>query len=513
MENMIDYGILYKKVKIDDEFYIFRPIELVEGCWIKDKFESYDTFSTLASINDILTNDVLVDGIYSRKQLKSYYELDDIELLKKNYLTEQKNNIILIQIKNDELHKNTININSLDKKWGESYTQDTVSLNYSSIEKLLDMEDLNELKSTLQKYLSNIDKFNDRMQKESLTSITLENNKVIGLGGNINVITDNSKEKEKTDFSQNGDISLSGLEKYIKERIFGHDEEIEKIATILIMNHTALKEDGTQSILIPGPTGTGKTSTFEVACEYLNIPFKLVDTSNLVTQGIKGESLEDCLYSLILSANGDMEIAKRGIIVFDEFDKLGEETLDIKAPIKNILLKFIEGSDYIVQHYGSFNTTLNSKVFLGAFEELVKKNSPMGFGSSNEIEEFDLKKLYEKKYFNRQMITRLPHIIPYKELDRKTKKEALLYAKSSKLYLKKLRYKREYGIDLIVSDDYIDALLDCTDKIGNSFRDLNNIILNNLLGAEHEILDNKGKYKKLVLNSETVKNPKKFDIA
>lgn len=208
-----------------------------------------------------------------------------------------------------------------------------------------------------------------------------------------------------------------------------------------------------------------------------------------------------------------MEIAKRGIIVFDEFDKLGEETLDIKAPIKNILLKFIEGSDYIVQHYGSFNTTLNSKVFLGAFEELVKKNSPMGFGNSNEIEEFDLKKLYEKKYFNRQMITRLPHIIPYKELDRKTKKEALLYAKSSKLYLKKLRYKREYGIDLIVSDDYIDALLDCTDKIGNSFRDLNNIILNNLLGAEHEILDNKGKYKKLVLNSETVKNPKKFDIA
>lgn len=256
MENMIDYGILYKKVKIDDEFYIFRPIELVEGCWIKDKFESYDTFSTLASINDILTNDVLVDGIYSRKQLKLYYELDDIEFLKEYYFAEQKNNIILVQIKNGELQKNTININSLDKKYIDSYTQDTISLNSSSIEKLLDTKDLNELKSTLQKYLSNIDKFNDRMQKESLTSITLENNKVIGLGGNINVITDNSKEKEKTDFSQNGDISLSGLEKYIKERIFGHDEEIEKIATILIMNHTALKEDGTQSILIPGPTGT-----------------------------------------------------------------------------------------------------------------------------------------------------------------------------------------------------------------------------------------------------------------
>lgn len=480
---MIDYGILYKKFKIDDEFYIFVPKELVEGCWINDKFESYNTFSTLNSIDDVLTSDVLVDGIYTKEQLEFYYEFDDIEFLKEYYLAEQKNNIILVQIKNGVLYRNTININSLDKKCIESYTQDTVSLNYDSIEKLLDIKNLSELKLELQRYLLNIDKFNGRIKENKLSSVTLENGKVIGLDGNINIILDNSEKKKNVDYSQNSEISLIGLEKYIKERIFGHDEEIEKIATILISNYTAHKQDGTQSILIPGPTGTGKTSTFEVACEYLNIPFKLVDTSNLITQGIQGESLEDCLYALMLYANGDMEIAKRGIIIFDEFDKLGQEKLDIKTPIKNILLKFIEGNDYTLQHYGTFNTTLNSKVFLGAFEELFNNNSSIGFGKFNETEEFDIKKLYEEKYFNRQMITRLPHIMLYKELDRQTKKDALLHSKNSKLYLKKLRYEREYGIDLIAGDDYIEEVLDVADKRGQSFRDLYNIILNSLLGA------------------------------
>ena len=42
-----------------------------------------------------------------------------------------------------------------------------------------------------------------------------------------------------------------------------------------------------------------------------------------IPQGIKGESLEDHIESLIASANYDLQIASRGIVLLDEFDKLG----------------------------------------------------------------------------------------------------------------------------------------------------------------------------------------------
>ena len=85
-------------------------------------------------------------------------------------------------------------------------------------------------------------------------------------------------------------VSVVGLERYLKERVFGHDDELRYIATKLIMNYRATPEDGTESILIVGPTGTGKTETVKAGSEYLDLPFIPVNSANLVPQGIKGTS-------------------------------------------------------------------------------------------------------------------------------------------------------------------------------------------------------------------------------
>ena len=86
------------------------------------------------------------------------------------------------------------------------------------------------------------------------------------------------------------------------------------------MNYTALDGEDVESILLVGPTGTGKTETVKAACEYLDIPYFFINASNIVPQGIKGMSIEDVIVGLFEAANYDEKIAQRGLIFLDEFD-------------------------------------------------------------------------------------------------------------------------------------------------------------------------------------------------
>jgi ATP-dependent Clp protease ATP-binding subunit ClpX len=114
------------------------------------------------------------------------------------------------------------------------------------------------------------------------------------------------------------------------------------------------------AILI-GPTGVGKTHTLRTASEHLGLPFVTVDTTSLVPSGIVGYQVEEILEDLvkkadeILKASGrkrvdddDIELARRGVIFFDEFDKIavqsGGRGLDGSYQIQRRLLKLVEGS-------------------------------------------------------------------------------------------------------------------------------------------------------------------------
>ena len=114
------------------------------------------------------------------------------------------------------------------------------------------------------------------------------------------------------------------------------------------------------AILI-GPTGVGKTHTLRTASEYLGLPFVTVDTTALVPSGIVGYQVEEVLEDLVKKAdeilkasgrkrvpNDDIELARRGVIFFDEFDKIavqaGGTGFDGSYQIQRRLLKLVEGS-------------------------------------------------------------------------------------------------------------------------------------------------------------------------
>jgi len=308
-------------------------------------------------------------------------------------------------------------------------------------------------------------------------------------------------------------FSLSGLESYIKERVFGHDDEIKFIAKNILMNYTALDNEKREAMLLLGPTGTGKTETMRAAHNYLEIPFIEVNSANLVPEGIKGPSIEDYLFSLYISANYDLEKASKGIMFFDEFDKLGLSNADYKSSVLQILLKFLDGSEFLIDKNQidefNFNTSKLTKVYAGSFTNIFESSKEIGFIESKK-EKFTPRRITEADYFGKELISRVPHILVYNNLSREIQKDVIRNSKISAFLLKKERNLRQFNIELMTEESYLDALITKLVEQDRSMRDLNNLILGTLDVAECEMLENIGKYKRLVLTADTVKNNSHF---
>ncbi len=281
------------------------------------------------------------------------------------------------------------------------------------------------------------------------------------------------------------------------------------------MNYRASSKYGTEPILILGPTGTGKTETVKAASAYLNIPFIEINSANLVPEGIKGSSIEDYIYSLIVACNYDLEQAERAIVFFDEFDKIGESDLDIKSAVKEIMLKFFEGTTFLIDKPTddyNFNTAMLNKVYAGAFQNLFDAKKSIGFNQITSQPTLSRTRIYEDHYFGKELVTRIPHIITFNPLDRETQKRVILESKLSILLRKKQRYEEEFNTKLVATDEYIEAILNKLSSQEKSMRDLNNIIIATLNQVEYMLLQNEGHTSEVTLTAETVDNPYKFTL-
>ncbi len=522
-ETLTEIGIKYKVIKINDTMYVLTPIGTVEGYSVGESFYNEEIHKTAFNVES-LQSEELVDSIMSIESLKELYEYDDIEFIIDYYLSEESDYILTIEVKDGKLIKRKVNYKEFIKSTSkETYERNkdmpTVTLNCDALDELMNCTNIQEAREKLERYRRLIRQYRDQEKKDSVTSITVANGHVSEIGLNKK-IAEQKKEIISAPMASTSieTISVVGLERYLKERVFGHDDEIRKIATRLIMNYRSTPEYGTESILIVGPTGTGKTETIRAASEYLGLPFVQVNTANLVPQGIKGPSLEDYLYALIVASGFDMEIAQKGFIFLDEFDKIGHDSLDIKESVKQIFLKFIEGDTFMIDKTSgdySFNTKMLNKTFAGVFQELFeKKKAPIGFGTATQQPEFIFSpsKITEGEYYGKELVTRIPHIFVYDPLSRINQRRAMLDSKLSILRNKKRRYEEQFNVELIILEEYIEATLDKLSQEEKSMRDLNNIILATLSEAEYQLLSNEGKIKQLILTPEAVTDPKKIII-
>lgn len=200
----------------------------------------------------------------------------------------------------------------------------------------------------------------------------------------ISFIENNNKGQSEFDedvFDKDTDIST--MYKKIKKTIISQDEQIMQILTALFKNQKIVNSDFDmdliaklkENILIYGSTGTGKTEILKRISRLYNIPIVIEDATSLSETGYQGRNITDMLEDLYLAAGKDINLAEKGILVIDEFDKLAEKSGDTQSHVSRLgvqrsLLKLLDGSLFYFDNK-KFDTSRLSIVALGAFTGIV----------------------------------------------------------------------------------------------------------------------------------------------
>ena len=195
----------------------------------------------------------------------------------------------------------------------------------------------------------------------------------------------------------------SELTQILDKYVTGQDEAKKKIA-VAVFNHVCRRIQaldpklsntrkgrppflGKSNLLIAGPSGSGKTFMLRTLLRELDIPYFIADCTTMTEAGYVGSDVESCLSGLIAAAGNDMEKAKFGVVVLDEFDKITAKVASMNRTrdvgglgVQQAILKIVEGGQVGVPPNGGrihpdmklnqFDTSGVLFVALGAFTGL-----------------------------------------------------------------------------------------------------------------------------------------------
>lgn len=279
------------------------------------------------------------------------------------------------------------------------------------------------------------------------------------------------------------------------------------------------------NILMIGPTGVGKTLLAKTMASILNLPLAICDATVYTQAGYVGEDVENILLKLLQNADYNLELAQKGIVFIDEFDKLARKgenvsiTRDVSGEgVQNSLLKIIEGNVINVppqggrkhpyQEYIKFDTSKVLFICAGSFEGIddVKKD-PIGFENKGfDEKQLDTQKL--KKFgIIPEILGRLPVIARLKPLTLNDLETILTTPKKAILkdYIKLFASDK---IDLRFSNEVVKEIAKKAFDEGTGARALRKIIEEKMLDLMFELpysQNGNSKINQIIIESDEIK--------
>lgn len=269
------------------------------------------------------------------------------------------------------------------------------------------------------------------------------------------------------------------------------------------------------NVMLMGPTGCGKTLLAQTIADYLNVPFAICDATTLTEAGYVGDDVESIITRLLTEADGDVELAQRGIVFVDEIDKITKKsnnvsiTRDVSGEgVQQGLLKIVEGTKVRVnasggkrKHPGQEMVDVDTSnilfvvggAFIGLDKILDERSNKKGIGFGQEIgidnQPQDLSTVQPEdliKYgFIPEFIGRFGLISYVTEL---TKEQLISILKIPKNALVK-QYQYLFSLDKInleFTDDALEAVAEKAKELKTNARGLKNIMEGILLEYQYK---------------------------
>ncbi len=300
--------------------------------------------------------------------------------------------------------------------------------------------------------------------------------------------------------------------------VYNHYKRIEAEEYLHAFDDVELEKS---NILLLGPSGTGKTLLARTLARILDVPFSIADATALTEAGYVGEDVESILSHLLQAADYDVERAERGIIYVDEVDKLSRKgdnasiTRDVSGEgVQQALLKMLEGTIAGVPPKGGrkhpeqslvqFDTKNVLFICGGAFDGLAPQiarrlsRSPIGFHAGGDAASIDPKtptlfRHAEPDDLLRyglipELIGRLPVLTALDALTPGDLRRILTDPKNALVRQYQKLFAMD-GVDLVLDDDALDAVVDRAVGLNTGARGLRSVLEDALLDLMFETPD------------------------